>query len=381
MKKTGRLILVLFLFTLILWPATAAPAVFATETKTITILFTHDMHDHILSTKDIRNGEIYYSGGFARLATAISAEKEAAPEALLLDAGDFSMGTPFQTLFTSDAPELRLLGKLGYDATTFGNHEYDYRPEGLAGSLTTALNSGGKLPYIVQSNVAFPDTASAGELKRAYLEYGFRDYLVLTRNGIKIGIFGLMGKNSASDAPMSGVVFKDPVESAKRVVRILKEQENADLIICLSHSGTWAKKSESEDEILAKQVPEINVIVSGHTHTTLSEPIITGDTIIGSAGDSCRNLGVMNISREAGGGWKLVNYRLQQIDERLPDDQDVLGAIHSFENLLQEKYFDRFGLEHNDVLAVSPYNFNSVDYMYDHLQEDPLGNLISDAYV
>ena len=113
-------------------------------------------------------------------------------------------------------------------------------------------------------------------------DYGVKDYTIIERNGIKIGVFGLMGKDAASNAPMSEVKFTDAVENAKRVVNTLKQKEKVDLVICLSHSGTWTDKSKSEDEILAKKVPEIDVIISGHTHTQLIKPIVVGKTIIGS---------------------------------------------------------------------------------------------------
>ena len=91
---------------------------------------------------------------------------------------------------------------------------------------------------------------------------------------------------------MAGVTFDDAVESAKSTAATLKNDENVDLVIALSHSGTSDDKSKSEDEIIAKKVPDIDVIISGHSHTTLVEPILVGDTIIGSAGEYGENLGI-----------------------------------------------------------------------------------------
>lgn len=355
--------------------------------KTITILFTHDLHDHFLPVKDEQNGAIFSSGGYARLQSAISAEKANNPNALLLDAGDFSMGTPFQTIFRSDAPELRIMGEMGYDVVTLGNHEYDYRALGLADSLAAALKSGDKLPQIVQSNVVFPTdkngglTPSLAALNKAYQDYGVKDYAIVERNGIKVGIFGLMGEDAASKAPMSEVEFGDPIENARRVVKILKQQEKADLIICLSHTGTWEEQAKSEDEVLAQKVPEIDIIISGHTHTVLPEPLLIGRTIIGSAGDSCRYLGIIEVSQEPGFGWKLNDYRLRQINDSLPDDPHILRIIQEYKNLVQQKYFNQFNMSFDEVLAVSPFNFRTVKDISDNHNEDPLGNLISDAYI
>lgn len=387
MRRLHKWFMSITLFCVIILLLTSFSAASDAKSKSMTILFTHDLHDHFLPVKDIKNGEIYYSGGYARLQSAITKERVKNPDALLLDAGDFSMGTPFQTLFRTDAPQLRMMGALGYDAVTLGNHEYDYRASGLADNLRAAVKSGDLLPRIVQSNVVFPMdksgsmTDSLVDLKQAYEGIDIQDYVIIERNGIKTGIFGLMGPDSVSKAPMSEVEFSDRIENSKRIVKVLKQQEKVDLIVCLSHSGTWADQTESEDEILAKEVPEINVIISGHTHSMLPEPIIAGSTIIGSVEDSCRYLGVMNISQNNEGEWKLDDYQLQQIDQQLPDDPAILSLVQKYEKLLQEKYFDQFGLDMEAEIVVSPYNFNTVNYMTDHHQEDPLGNLLSDSYI
>jgi len=355
--------------------------------KTVTILFTNDLHDHLLPAKDLQNGELYYSGGYARLLSAIAAERKIDPAALLLDGGDFSMGTPFQTIFKSDAPGLRLMGAMGYDAATLGNHEYDYRASGLAGSLTAAMRSGDQLPQLVQSNVIFPIeqsgklTASLQALKQAYRDYGVKDYTILSRNGDKIGIFGLMGVDAADKAPMSEVEFAEPVAQAQRVVKILSEQEKVDLIICLSHSGTETDQTNPEDEVLAQKVPEIDVIISAHTHTRLAEPILIGRTIIGSAEENAKHLGVMKISQAPGQAWQLDSYRLQPIDDRLPGDPQLAGVIEGYKQLVQEKYFNQFGLRYDEVLAAAPFSFQPASQLAKKHQEDPLGNLISDAFI
>lgn len=341
MRKIFRTLCILLTLFLVL--SVNVPISYAESSKkTMTILFTHDMHDHLLPFNLVENGQVKQLGGYARLQSVINDERKTDPNLLLVDAGDFSMGTLFQTIFQSDAPELRILGQMGYDATTFGNHEFDFRASGLADSLNTAKSSGDKLPEIVASNVSFLKdksgnmTQSLTDLKQAMSNYGVKDYTVIEKNGIKVGIFGLTGKDAASCAPMSGVTFTDEVESAKRVVNILKKEEKVDLIVCLSHSGTWTDKSKSEDEILAKKVPDINVIISGHTHTKLDKPIMVGKTIIGSCGEYGENLGTLNISQNSEGNWSLDNYKLKQIDSSLPDDSHISQVINNFKSLVQE---------------------------------------------
>lgn len=357
------------------------------QKETLTILFTHDLHDNLLPFQTIENGEVKKLGGYARLASAIKEQKKKDPDALLVDGGDFSMGTPFQTIFAGDAPELRMLGALGYDVTTLGNHEFDYRPEGLTGSLKAAINSKEKLPVIVSSNIQFPLNQegklsdSLSELKEAMEDYGVRDYIVLECGGIKIGVFGVMGEESESMAPMSGVTFDDEIEQAKRVVKILKEEKKVDFILCISHSGTQERAKDSEDEILAKKVPEINMIISGHTHSTLQEPILAGNTIIGSVGSYGKNLGSVKLTRESGGSWKLKEYSLIPIDDNFKEDSEIKELVQSFKDLVQKKYFDQFGLEFDEKVAYSDFRFQTPDEISEFHGEATIGNLIGDAYI
>lgn len=364
------------------------PGVLAKEQgKSITILFTHDMHDNLLPFQTREDGRVVTLGGYARLKSAIEEQKKEDPEALLVDGGDFSMGTAFQTIFNTDAPELRMLGALGYDATTFGNHEFDYRPAGLAESLEAALASGDSLPVIVQSNMSYPAdqsgklTKTLAELKKATEDYGVKDYTVLERKGIRIGIFGLMGEEAASMAPMSEVTFRDEVTEAKRVVKLLKEQEKVDFIVCLSHSGTSTESSASEDQILAKKVPQINAIISGHTHTKLAKPIVVGNTVIGSAEDYGKNLGVIKMKKNTDNQWSLDTYELVPITDSLPEDSTIAKKIEDFKKTVQDKYFSRFDLGFDEVIAKSKLPFQTPEEIVKLHQESTIGNLIGDAYI
>ncbi len=361
--------------------------VFAEENKkTMTILFTNDMHDHFLPAKVLQNGKNLQLGGYAQLQSAINEEKKKDPNSILVDAGDFSMGTLFQSIFASDAPQLRMLGQMGYDVSTFGNHEFDFRDGGLANSLNASVKSMDRLPQLVQTNIQFPTdkkgnlTKSLSELKEAMKNYGVKEYTVIKRNGIKIGVFGLMGKDAASNSPMSEVKFTDAVKNAERIVKILKEQEKVDLIVCLSHSGIDKDKSKSEDEILAKKVPKINVIISGHTHSKLTKPIMVGDTIIGSGGEYSENLGIIKISQDGKKVWKLDNYNLEQIDANWTEEANASQTIKNLKTIVQAKYLNNFGMKFDEVLAKTDFNFVAASQIGAKHGEEPLGNLISDAY-
>jgi 2',3'-cyclic-nucleotide 2'-phosphodiesterase (5'-nucleotidase family) len=377
------IIIVIFLIQVFIIPASYA----SEDVDSITIMFTHDMHSNLLPFLSEDDGMTVDTGGYARILSIINEEKNNNQEALLLDAGDYSMGTPFQTIFTTHSPELRIMGRMGYDVVTLGNHEFDYRAVGLAQSLNAAANSGDILPQMVQSNVAFPTdkegnlTPSLKELKNAMDNYGVREYTILERNDIKIGVFGLMGEESASMAPMSEVVFEDTVTHAKRIVKILLEEEKVDLILCLSHSGTEEDKSKSEDEVLAKKVPEIDVIISGHSHTTLDEPIIIGNTVICSSQDYGRNLGVMELSRSESSDWKLERYELVPVKETIPEDDTITKLVEEYKMAVETEYFEKFHLSFDEVVAMAPFRFPTADETDANHDESTLGNLISDAYV
>lgn len=380
MKRINRFIILFFiLFIILTFPSHSAA-------EEITILFTHDLHDNLMPFDLFEDGVTKNLGGYKRLYSAIKREREKDSDLLLLDAGDFSMGTLFQTIFTTESPALRMLGIMGYDATTFGNHEFDFRTEGLADSLVSAKNSSDPLPEIVASNVDFPVDENGQmdeevkKLKDAMEYYGVKEYILIERKGVKIGIFGLMGKEADAFAPTALVEFTDQIESAKKVVQQLKE-EGAELIICLSHSGTSENKKESEDEILAEEVPEIDIIISGHTHTVLEEAIIVGNTIIGSAGSRGMHLGVMGVSKGSDGRWSLNRYELVPIDDTLPEDEEIGQYVDYFKELVQDRYLDRFNMAFDEVLAYSPFNFPPHSQLGKIHGENTLGNLISDSFI
>ena len=125
----------------------------------VTILFTHDLHSHLLPSNEDDGGQF---GGYARLMTVINEQKEKHPDAILVDGGDFSMGSLFQTAYPTSAIELRMMGKMGYDVTTFGNHEFDYLQDGLISMLNAAANCGEKVPAIVEANYAPPIEGQEG---------------------------------------------------------------------------------------------------------------------------------------------------------------------------------------------------------------------------
>ncbi|HPF43999.1 MAG TPA: bifunctional UDP-sugar hydrolase/5'-nucleotidase [Syntrophomonadaceae bacterium] len=384
-KLMRSLMVVVFIFLATM--TFAFPAVAADKEDYITIIFTHDLHDHILPFTLDKGGTINEYGGFALIKSAVDEERETDPELLLLDAGDFSMGTLFQTIFAESAPGLSLMGQMGYDAATFGNHEFDYRAQGLADCLNAARQNNQKLPALLVSNVVFPDgdkeqlTESLSDLNKAMTDYGTREYIILERNGKRIGIFGLIGSEAISNAPMAEVAFADPLKTAVSITETLKNKEKVDLIICLSHSGTSNDGENSEDELLAQKVPDIDVIISGHSHTKLTEPIITGRTIICSTGEYGEHIGLLKIKDDEDNNWQVSHYQLLPIDDRLPADSGITATVEKYRQKVQTDYLDDMGMTFDQVLAYSPFSFLPAAEIGVRHEEEPLANLIGDAYI
>lgn len=380
MKRMFALLLAVLLLCGLTLPAYA----YDSAAPMVTIMFTHDMHSH-LQPADNEKGESY--GGYARLKTVIDSVWEHDPNAVLLDGGDFSMGSLFQTVFATDAAELRVMGALGYDVTTFGNHEYDYRSSGLASMLNAAVDSGEALPQIVQANYKPPMEgeegydADAAAVWAAYERYGVKDYTVIERGGVNFAVFGILGKDSDSCAPMSGMILHDPIETAKEVVaQIEAEVAEPRVVICVSHSGLWSDPEKSEDELLAKGVDGIDLIISGHTHTTLDKPLEVNGTYIVSAGEYSKNLGVIQLMVEDE-GTALYDYTLMPINADVEEDPAILEKVEEYKALVEKNYLSHFGdWKYDTVLAYNPYEFGSQKDMNIH-QESTLGNLIADSYI
>lgn len=223
----------------------------------ITILHTNDVHSRI-EPFPMDGSRLQGLGGTARRSTLISDIREQEKNVLLLDAGDMFQGTPYFNLFDGQV-ELEIMSKLGYDAGTFGNHEFDNGTSGILKHFDKA-----KFPFIT-SNYDFSNTVLAGKTK---------EYIVIEKDGIRIGIFGLGVNLEGLVDPKNheDVIYLDPVEVANRLSSKLKNELNCDLVICLSHLGYSYKEDKISDMTLVPQTKDIDLIIGGHTHTLLDKP-------------------------------------------------------------------------------------------------------------
>jgi 5'-nucleotidase/UDP-sugar diphosphatase len=352
------------------------------EEKSLTIIHTNDLHSHLLGhspNKDYSPGELGNDqtlGGWARIAAVIRSEKEKRNNpVLLLDAGDFLMGTLFHLVSREEAIELGLMKEMGYDATTLGNHEFDFGPDGLARVLNAAARKG-KIPLILCANAIFSEEDERDDSLKEVFDRGIvRPYAVLVRDGIRIGLFGLIGQDAAQKAPFaSPLKFEDFRLSARRMVLRLKEKEKVDLVIGLSHSGLFSDKGRSEDEILAEEVPGIDIIVSGHTHTKLPKPIVkesTG-TIIVQAWAYGRHVGVLDLA-VGDGGVRLKNYRAIEVNDTIMGDAKIDEAIGSYIEVINQKVLKELDLTFQQTIAETDFDLRI------GARESNLGNMVADA--
>ena len=227
--------------------------------KKITILHTNDVHSHIDSfpSDDPLNPN---GGGVIARANIINKIKKDNPNTLVLDAGDIFQGTPYYNYFGGEI-ELKLMSKMGYNACTIGNHEFDNGLKKLSESLKYANFS------FINSNYVFKNTPIENKIK---------EYEIYIIDGIKIGIFGLgiELKGLVEKKLFDGVKYLDPIEITNDITNKLKNEFKCDLIICLSHLGfSYNKKDVISDLILAKKTKNIDLIIGGHTHTFMNKPV------------------------------------------------------------------------------------------------------------
>ena len=387
MKKWKKILSVMLAVAVLLLPVMDVLVEAADSTKQIDVLFTHDTHSHLDSFSTIVNGKQEKVGGFAKIKTLINEKKKEDPDTLILDGGDFSMGTLIQTVYDTEAAELRMLGYLGYDVTTLGNHEFDYRSKGLANMLKAAKSSGETLPEIVVCNVDWESMEKAGlsdgqkQIQSAFETYGVKDYVMVQKGDVKIAVVGVFGKDALECAPTCELSFKDPIEAVKQTVEEIRKNEDADMIACVSHSGTWEDESKSEDELLAKAVPELDLIISGHTHSELTEAIQHGNTYIVSCGEYGRNLGSLSMTQKQDGRWDLTSYDLIPVSEDIKPDEATQKRIDELMDKVDTNYLADFGYTRKEVLAENDIEFNSLEEMGTKHEELNLGDIMSDAYV
>ena len=382
--KTKKVIITLLMAVLLAVPFIQNVA--AEETKTLDVMFLHDTHSHLNPFATVEDGKTQVLGGFAKIKTLMNEQKKENPDTLLLDAGDFSMGTLIQAVYEEEASEIRMLGTLGIDVGTFGNHEFDYKAKGLANMLNNAVASGDRLPEMVVCNVDWETMESEGLtqdqelLKEAFHNYKVREYVVLEKGNVNIAVTGIFGDDCLACVPDCPLVFQNPVQAMQETVAEIQANEDVDMIVCVSHSGTWEDEEKSEDEILAKSVPELDLIISGHTHTKLDEPIVHGDTYIVSAAEYGKYLGSLTMNQKTDGRWELSDYELITVDTSIEPDEATQDKVDALMDMVDSKYLEQFGYTKDQILCTNEIDFASCSDTSELHTELNLGSIMADAY-
>lgn len=235
-------------------PTSGAEA--AATVKRITILHTNDVHSR-LDPFPMDGGRNQGLGGVAARAALIEEIRAEGGEVLLLDAGDIFQGTPYFNLYKGE-PEMKAMEKMGYDAATMGNHDFDAGLENFATQLT---------------HVSFPILICNYDFSGTVMESKFQPYKIFQKGDLKIGVLGvgIELRGLVPEHLYGKTVYLNPIESANRTADLLRKQ-GCDMVICLSHLGDKYDDDKVSDEILAKESYDIDLIIGGHTHRFFEQP-------------------------------------------------------------------------------------------------------------
>jgi len=359
--------------------------------KTFTILHTNDMHSNLIGLGPASDytpftlNDDQTLGGYARLARLIAQRKEARRNegpVLVVDAGDYTMGTAFGAATRETGGELQLMSRMGYDATTFGNHEFDLGPDGLGESINVAAKAG-RIPAVLASNANFVGTdAELADLQRLAKDGVIRRHVVIERGAIRFGIFGVLGKEAIFYTTAGAASFSDAAETAKEMVKILRETERVDVVICLSHGGLEKDKdgrfTDGDDVRLARAVPGIDVVIGGHSHTELHEAIIVNDhTPVVQTGKYGENLGELVVTVD-GGKLTVESYRLYRVDDSVGGDRAIADEVDALKKQVTADVFASRGYRIDQPLAVVPQDI--LNTFTDIAAGTLLANLVTDAF-
>lgn len=362
------------------------PFIFCAQNNSLVILHTNDIHSKLTGYAP----EIEYSplktnndktlGGFARIASIIKAEKQLNEDNLIVvDAGDFLMGSFFHMLEPENGLQLQLMKQAGYDVVAIGNHEFDNSPETLAQIINKAIENG-DIPQLCISNIKFSEKDAADdELEKLYNQGLIAPYTILERAGLRIGVFALMGYDARDVALYTDPLkILDPIKTAKKTSKMLKKDEGVDFVICLSHSGVTPDKKggwEGEDVKLARKAKYIDVIISGHTHSQISEVIWENETPIVQTGAYGQYVGRLELDI-SDGNIDFAKYKLIQVNDEILGDVDIHNQIEKQKELLNEAFLDNLNIVYDEPVVETSYDLICNEH---EPENSTLGPMLADA--
>lgn len=358
--------------------------------QVFSILHTNDMHSNVVGVGPLRDytpsrlGDDQTKGGYARLGALIAQRKAELSQlgpVLVIDAGDFSMGTAVAAACRELGAELQLMARMGYDATTFGNHEFDLGPDGLGKAIKQATKAGA-VPAVLATNSDLSAVSDRLKDLQDLAQSGvIKSYQVIERGGIRFGLIGLIGYDAFKYAADPGeVVFGDPIETAQALVKKLKQEEKVNVAIALHHGGVVRGASgqfdRGEDLNLLEAVPALDVVIGGHTHTELTQPLRVGDRPAVQAGRYGEHLGELVLSLE-NGQVKVESYRLIPVNDQIQGDAEIQAQVEDFLQRSGTAAFASRGYETMQPLVIIsedwPMNYADIE------SGTPLANVVADA--
>jgi 5'-nucleotidase / UDP-sugar diphosphatase len=356
-----------------------------------TILQTNDVHSNMVGfspSNDYSSFSIGHDktrGGYARIASLISARRkirEPFGPVLFLDGGDIHIGSALGAVARETGGDLQLFSMMGCDATTIGNHDLDFGPDGLSKIIFKALDEG-QIPPFICSNIDLKANSPRLEgLQKLEKSSMIKQYQVIERGNLKFGVLGVIGKEASMYVlDKDQIKFSDPIKAASSVTNHLIEAENVDIVIALSHGGLMkdakGKFTIGPDVDLAKAVPDIAVVVSAHSHTTTDMPLLVNGTPVQQTGLYGQFVGELVMEYKEGKS-TFKSWTLYPVDASTIGNRAVQEKIESFKKIADEAVFSPRGFSVDMPLAIVEEDWTND--MTDHVASTPIANLVADSY-
>jgi len=374
------------IFTLLCCIIAASLTFGAQQNQKITVLHTNDLHSHLQGYgpesdyTPLTTGDDKTIGGFSRIATIIKETKnENDKGTLVVDAGDCMMGTLFHSLEVYTGFQLQIMEKAGYDLIALGNHDFDFGPSKYA-RIASIAASEGSIPQLILGNAVTEEKDKTDDtFEELYDNKLLSRYSIIERSGVMIGVFSIIGSDADDSAPYAAPVrFSAAIQTSRSLVKELKKK-GCDIIICLSHSGVTLDDKgiwTGEDVKLAEKVKGIDLIISGHTHTTLKEPIVVNDIPIVQAGSFGKYVGKAEMTWD-GEKAHFDSYKLIEVNDDVAGDPEIQSLIDKQEKKIDKQILHATGLYYSMPVASASYPLTCFEF--GDVESSNLGPFVADA--
>lgn len=312
----------------------------------LVVLHTNDHHGSIESKDSL--------GGLAQRAAYIGSIRDAYANVLLLDAGDINTGTAVSNMFKAE-PDILAYNYMKYDAVAFGNHEFDGDLSLLEKQIKTA-----EFPFV------------SANVKKSNGKYLDSAYIVKEYDGVKVGVFGLTTRRALTIAsPDKSLTFADEIETAKEMVAFLRNKKKADIVILLGHLGSVEEAIGQQTSVaIAQNVEGIDLIIDGHSHTEMKEPLVVNGTPIVSAWENGKIIGTAMLKIQGG---KIVSLNWTPVSVR----SDTMLADEGITNLVTP-YLEKAAARLDNVVATATDEFVFGNRL-SRYREIALGDMVCDG--